>query len=412
MNMELFIAKRLFGTRKNGRRISRPAVTIAQWGVAVGIAVMTISLCIVIGFKHNVRDKIVGFGSHIQIQNYQSSPTGELPTTMNTDDIADIFATEGVQHVQKYIYKPGLVSVGNEFEGVVLKGIGSDYNNTFIQEHIVEGELPIFTDSAATNKIVLSRLLTQKLRVKLGDKIDIYFMQDGIKARRMTLAAIYETHLSEMDAMLALTDIYTMRRLNAWSSDKASGIEISVNEFTQKEDVRYALIDKVTEIANRNEETLFIRTIEEMNPHMFAWLEILDSTVWIILVLVLGIAGFTTISGLLILILEKTNMIGILKAIGAKNRSIRKIFLYYAMFIIGRGIILGNVIGILLCLIQAQTGIVKLDPEMYYMQHVPIEFTWWLIPMNILMFIVSIAILVIPSMLISHIEPTKAIKFE
>ncbi|MBQ2878252.1 MAG: FtsX-like permease family protein, partial [Bacteroidaceae bacterium] len=143
-----------------------------------------------------------------------------------------------------------------------------------------------------------------------------------------------------------------------------------------------------------------------------AWLEILDSTVWIILVLVLGIAGFTTISGLLILILEKTNMIGILKAIGAKNRSIRKIFLYYAMFIIGRGIILGNVIGILLCLIQAQTGIVKLDPEMYYMQHVPIEFTWWLIPMNILMFIVSIAILVIPSMLISHIEPTKAIKFE
>lgn len=412
MNMELFIAKRLFGTRKNGKRISRPAVTIAQWGVAVGIAVTTISMCIVIGFKHNIRDKIVGFGSHIQVQNYQSSLSGEQPTTISPDDMAYLLGTEGVKHIQQFIHKPGLISVGNEFEGVMLKGIGSDYDNTFIQEHIVEGQLPMFTDTAATNNIVISRILARKLKVGLGDKIDIYFMQNGIKARRMTISAIYETHLSEMDAMLALTDIYTMRRLNAWNSDNASGIEISVNKFEEKERVRDALIGKITDIANKNDETLYIRTIDEMNPQLFAWLDILDSTVWIILVLVIGIAGFTTISGLFILILEKTNMIGILKAIGAKNLSIRKIFLYYAMFIIVRGILLGNIIGIALCIIQKYTGLVELDPEMYYMQYVPIEFTWWLIPMNIFMFMVSTAILVVPSMLISHIEPTKAIKFE
>ena len=237
-------------------------------------------------------------------------------------------------------------------------------------------------------------------------------MHNGIKARRMTLAAIYETHLNEVDDILAITDIYTTRRLNNWEKNMSSGIEIVIDDYNRLEETRSNILPTINSIAENNGQRLFVQTIEEANPHMFAWLDVLDQTVWIILVLVLGIAGFTMVSGLLILILEKTNLIGILKAIGAKDISIRRIFLYYATFIIGRGMLLGNIIGLSLCLIQQQTKLIKLDPSMYYMDSVPIEFTWWLIPMNIVMFILSVAMLVVPSMRISGIEPTKAIKFE
>jgi lipoprotein-releasing system permease protein len=237
-------------------------------------------------------------------------------------------------------------------------------------------------------------------------------MHNGIKARRMTLAAIYETHLNEVDDILAITDIYTTRRLNNWEKNMSSGIEIVIDDYNRLEETRSNILPTINSIAENNGQRLFVQTIEEANPHMFAWLDVLDQTVWIILVLVLGIAGFTMVSGLLILILEKTNLIGILKAIGAKDISIRRIFLYYATFIIGRGMLLGNIIGLSLCLIQQQTKLIKLDPSMYYMDSVPIEFTWWLLPMNIVMFILSVAMLVVPSMLISRIEPTKAIKFE
>lgn len=412
MNLELFIARRLFGARKSGKRISRPAVTIAQWGVAVGIAIMTISMCIVVGFKHEIRNKIIGFVGHIQVCNYVTGTNGELPITVTTDDIDKITAKNGIGHVQKFVRKPGLIAAGNEYEGVLVRGIGSDYDTSFFSSHITEGEMPAFTDTAASNSIVLSRALANKLNSNVGDKVDIYFMQDGIKIRRMTLVAVFETHLNELDATLALTDIYTMRRINKWNSDESSGIEIAVPDHEELETARDNVLSVMNEIAIEHNEQLYVQTVEEMNPHMFAWLDVLDGTVWIILVLVLGIAGFTGISGLLILILEKTNFIGILKALGAKNTSIMKTFLYYAMFIIVRGILWGNIIGISLCLIQKQTNIISLDPEMYYMRYVPIEFTWWLLPMNILMFIISVSMLVLPSMLISYIKPTKAIKFE
>lgn len=412
MNLEFFIAKRLFGTRNSGKRVSRPAVTIAQWGVAVGISIMTISMCIVVGFKQEIRNKIIGFGGHIHVSNYVTSANGELPVTTTAEDIENISATTGVEHVQKYIQRPGLIATGKEYEGVLLKGIGNDYNASFFLRHLIKGEMPSFSDTVSSSQIVLSHTLAKKLNSDIGDKIDIYFMQDGIKMRRMTLAAIFETHLNELDATLALTDIYTMRRINKWNSNESSGIEIAIQKYKELENTRDKVWSAMNKVATVHDEQLYIQTVEEMNPHMFAWLNVLDGTVWIILVLVLGIAGFTGISGLLILILEKTNFIGILKAIGAKNISVMRIFLYYAMFIIVRGVLWGNAIGITLCLIQQHTHIISLDPEMYYMQHVPIEFTWWLFPMNILMFIISVAMLVLPSLLISYIKPTKAIKFE
>jgi lipoprotein-releasing system permease protein len=228
----------------------------------------------------------------------------------------------------------------------------------------------------------------------------------------MIVEGIYETNLNEMDELLAITDIYTTRRLNGWNSEQSAGLEISVSDYDNVSAIRDSMVSSIEEIANRHRQGLYVQTVEELNPRMFAWLEILDGTVWIILVLVLGIAGFTVISGLLILILEKSNLIGVMKALGAQDASVRRIFLYYAMFIIGRGMLWGNIIGFALCLLQKATGIIALDPTMYYMDRVPIMFTWWLIPMNIVMFIISVAMLVLPSMLISRIEPTKAIKFE
>lgn len=412
MNLELFIAKRLYTQRKGGKRISRPATTIAQWGVSIGIIVMMLSLAIVTGFKNEVREKIIGFGGHIQISNYEASSDGDSFVTVTDDDISTIAQCNGVAHVQRYAQKPGLLSANDEYEGIIIKGISKEYDTSFFEQHITSGAIPHPGDSASGNWIILSNSIAKKLNCNAGDKINVYFVQDNIKARRMLVAGIYETHLQEMDNLFALTDIEMVRRLNNWNSNQASGIELSTTDYEKVYETRNNLAGTVSQIALRENEQLYIQTIEEAHPALFAWLGVLDQTVWIILVLVLGIAGFTTISGLLILILEKSNLIGILKAVGAQNVSIRKIFLYYACFIIGRGMLWGNIIAIILCTTQQMTGIVALDPEMYYMNRVPIEFSWTMIPMNIFMFFLSVAMLLVPSMIISKIEPCKAIKFE
>ena len=409
MNLELFIAKRLYSTAKGKRRVSRPAVAIAQWGVSVGLVVMTLSVAIIVGFKQEIRNKIAGFSGHIQITNNSSALDASHPITADSCDYNLLLNCQGVTHVQRFIQKPGLLAMGDEFEGIILKGIGADYDRGFFLQHIAEGSFP--ADSVKEPWIVLSRPTADKLLCKKDDKINVYFMQNGIKARRLRVAGIYETHLTEMDNVLALCDIEILQRLNSWNADEVSGIELSTSYKTLDE-TRALVADVADSIATRTGQQLYVQTIEEANPALFAWLEALDSTVWIILVLVLGIAGFTMVSGLLILIMEKSNLIGILKAIGAQNVSIRKIFLYYACFIIGKGMIIGNIIAFALCLIQQKSGLVTLDPEMYYMNQVPIEFSWLLVPMNIIMFVLSVAMLIVPSMLISKISPVKAIKFE
>ena len=412
MNLELFIAQRLFSTRKGEKRISKPAVLIAQWGVAVGLLVMIVSVCIVIGFKHQVREKIIGFGQHIQVRNYESTTHGEAPVTATDSLLISLENIPMAGKAQRYVQKPGLIAVDDEFDGIMLKGVGSNYDLSFFANYLKAGELPTFCDTAFSGSLLLSKAVADRMKVTVGDKVNIYFVQNNVKARRFTIKGLYETHLSEMDNLIALTDIYTLRKLNGWPDDKCTGIEISLSDYSHLEEVRDSVIGVMDDETSRNYEKLYVQTGEEMNPALFAWLDILDGTVWVILILVLGVAGFTMISGLLILILEKSNLIGILKALGSQDVSIRKIFLYYAMFIIGRGMFWGNIIALTLCLLQYHYGIVKLDADMYYMDRVPIEFSWWLIPLNIAMFALSVAMLVLPSMLISRIEPTKAIRFE
>lgn len=392
--------------------MSRPAVTIAQWGVAVGTIVMFLSISIIVGFKNQIRDKVVGFGGHIQIQSYERNSEKAIPTTADSTLINELRAIDGIEHIQQYVQTPGLILANGEYEGVMLKGVDQDYDLSFFASNITEGDIPQFTDKEASNSIVISGITSSRLKLKSGDKVNVYFMQDGIRARKMTIAAIYNTHLTEFDNIMALTDIYTTRKINGWDNNKATGIEITVNDYNQRYNYRNNIEEAVSNANNRNREMLYSPTIDEMYPAMFNWLDILDQTVWIILILVISIAGFTTISGLFILILEKSNFIGIMKAVGAQNISIRKTFIYYAGMIVLKGMVIGNAIAIIICIIQQQTGIIAIDPEMYYMDSVPIELSWLLIPMNIVMFIISIAILVIPSMLISKIEPVKAIKFE
>lgn len=412
MNLELFIARRLFSVRKGEKRISKPAILIAQWGVAVGLLVMILSVCIVVGFKHQVREKIIGFGQHIQVRSYEGSMQGETPVTATDSLLTALGGIPMVSNAQCYAQKPGLIAAGEEFEGIVLKGVGSGYNLSFFAEYLKEGEMPLFGDTAASGSLLLSRSMADKMRVAVGDKVNVYFVQENVKARRFTVKGLYETNLSEMDNLVALTDIYTIRRLNGWGHDKCTGVEIAVTDYDALETVRDSVAELMDGVAARNYEKLYVQTVEEMNPALFAWLDILDGTVWVILVLVLAVAGFTMISGLLILILEKSNLIGVLKALGSRDVSIRKIFLYYAMFIIGKGMLWGNIIGLLICFVQHQWSVVKLDAEMYYMDCVPVEFTWLLLPLNVAMFILSTAMLILPSMLIARIEPTKAIRFE
>lgn len=412
MNLELFIARRLYGMRKGARRISRPAVAIAQWGVTVGAIIMIASICIIVGFKQQVREKVFGFGGHIQLLGYNNGAAGETPLTLDDKLIDDIRGIDGISALQQCVLKTGIIVAEKEYEGVLLKGIGKGYDNSFIGSHIIDGKMPEFEDSVQSGAIVISKIISDRTGAGVGDRINIYFLDKGIKARKFTVAAIYNTHLNEFDAVTAFTDIYTVRGINNWKSDNCSAVELTVNDYSQLEPVRDAVYDVAYTASHRNGEFIAVPTIEELYPAIFAWLDVLDQTVWLILVLVVSIAAFTMISGLLIIILEKSNLIGILKAIGAKNVSIRRIFIYYASFIIGKGLIIGNIIGIALCLIQQQFNIVAIDPEMYYMESVPIEFTWLLLPMNIAMFIISVATLVLPSMIISKIEPTKAIKFE
>lgn len=414
MNFEFFIAKRIYLNSDRKKQVAKPAIRIATIGMAMGLVIMIISICVVMGFKREVRSKVIGFGSHIQISNFRSSQSYETLPIVATDSLLSVIEhIEGVRHTQRYVTKPGMIKTENNFQGMVLKGVGQEYDMTFLRNHLVEGEIPVFTDSMASNRILISRTLANKLHIKLGDALYTYYIQENIRARKLTVAGIYETNFSDYDNLFVIGDIYTVIRLNKWEQDQVSGIEVQITDYDNLENIAYRVAQHTDTLTDRYGNTYYTQTIEELNPQIFAWLEVLDLNVWVILILMLGVASFSMISGLLIIILERTNMIGILKALGDTNRSIRKIFLYFSAFIIGKGIVWGNLIGLTLCYIQNQLHIVKLDPVNYYIDSVPIYFNVWIwLILNISTLIVSMLILVGPSYLISRIHPAKSIRFE
>ena len=415
MNWKLFIARRIYKKNEGGREVSKPAVRIAMLGIAIGLAIMIVSIAVVIGFKHQVRDKVVGIGSDIVISNFEAQNTYETsPIVANDSLFAQLQTLEGVRHLQRYSTKPGMIMTDTDFEGMVLKGISTEYDLSFIKRHLVEGEIPMFTDTVASQQVLISQTNALKLKLKVGDKIYTYFVDDDhIRARRLTIAGIYQTNFTAYDELFLISDLYTVNRLNNWKADQVSGVEIQVKDYDKLEDVRELVHEKVDVQTDKYGGIYFTQSIEDLHPEIFAWLGLLDMNVWVILILMIGVAGFTMISGLLIIILERTNMIGVLKALGANNWSIRNIFLNFSMFLIGKGMLIGNVIGLLLCFLQYQFHIIKLDPSTYYVSYVPIEMNWGIfILLNICTFIVSVLMLIGPSYLIAHIHPAKSIRFE
>ena len=415
MNFPLFIARRIYGESDARQMVSRPAIRIATAGVAIGLAVMIVSVSAVFGFKHTIRDKVVGFGSHIQVGNFMTLQAGEqYPVQMRDSMMTALRNTQGVSHVQRFAMKQGILKTDNDFLGVAFKGVGPEFDSTFIHQNMVEGTIPAFSDSASSNRLLISKPMADKLRLKTGERIFAYFIdENGVRARRFTISGIYQTNLSQYDDIICYTDLYTTVRLNGWKSDQVSGAEVSVSDFDRVDETESIYINKVNRQTDAYGETYSTKTIRELNPQIFSWLDLLDMNVWIILALMTAVAAVTMISGLLIIILERTTMIGVLKALGARNKTIRHTFLWFAVFMIGRGLIIGNILGIGLVFLQRLTGLVKLDADTYYVSTVPVELNLPIILLlNIATLIISVLVLIGPSYLISHIHPAKSMRYE
>lgn len=415
IRLPFFLARKIYADGDSRRQVSRPAIRIATIGVAVGLAVMMISVGVVIGFKHSIRNKVVGFAGNFIVSNFMTLQGFEpRPVAMPDSMMKAVGGIEGVKHVQRYAYKQGILKTDNDFLGVLFKGVDEGFDAGFMQENLKEGEIPGFSSRASGNRILVSRTMADRLRVKTGDKIFAYFVKgDDVRTRRFTIAGVYETNLKMFDESTCLTDLYTVSRLNGWDEDQVSGAEVTVTRADDEDVTEQALVDKVNKTLDRNGETFSTLSARKMYPQIFVWIDLLDLNVWVILGLMMAVAAVTMISGLLIIILERTSMIGILKALGARNDTVRHTFMWFAVFVLGKGLLLGNIIGVGLCLLQQYTGIVKLDPANYYVSEVPVELSWWWIALlNAATFAVCVFVLIAPGYLVSHIHPAKSMRYE
>ena len=419
MNVEFFIAKRIHFSNNKGdnRQVTPPVVRIAIAGMAVGLAVMIVSVAIMVGFKKEVSNKVIGFGAHIQLSIFDSNISYESRPIAVSDSLCGaLLGTPGVKRIEVFATKPGVIKTENDFQGVILKGVDSNFDTTFLKTHLVEGEMIKIDPVTLSDKILISRTTARLLNIKCGESLIMYFIDNdktSLRARKFRISGIYDTGFADYDKLFAVGDIKHIRRINGWDDDMASRVAIFIDHYNQldelNEELFFSLIDKQDRLGNN----YYIHSIKELNPMIFNWLAILDSNVMIILALMIIVSGFTMISGLLIIILERTNMIGILKALGENNYSIRKIFLYVSFFLIIKGMFWGNVIGLSICLIQSHYHLLKLDSEIYYMDSVPIDLNGLsLILINAGSLIVSFLMMILPSYLITKIEPAKSIKYD
>lgn len=415
MNLELFLARRIhFSAGEAERQVTPPAVRIAVIGIALGLAVMILSVAIVIGFKKEVRNKVIGFGSHIQITHFDSNSSYEsTPIAVSDTLLAYLRAFPGIRHVEPFATKPGILKTETDFQGIVLKGIDQDFDWTFFRNNLQEGDTLHLDPEKRSTDVLISRYQSDLLGLKLGDSFLTYFVQEEVRARKFHVVGIYESGFVDYDKLFVIADIRQVQRLNGWEADEASGLELLVDDYDRLDAIADSLYFAMEGQRDRMGNLLYTRSIKELNPMIFSWLEVLDINVVIILVLMMAVAGFTMISGLLIIILERTQMIGILKALGESNASIRRVFLYVSFFLIGKGMLWGNLIGITLCLLQARFRFVSLDPSVYYLDAVPVDLNLLsLVLLNIGAFSVAMLMMLGPSYLITKIHPARSIRFE
>ena len=415
MNISFFIAKRIYSDKGDKRKVSRPAIHIATAGVAIGLAVMLLTVSVVLGFKHTIRDKVIGFGSHIQVENFLTMQSSDpYPICIDDSVMKVIKGIEGVEHVERFALTQGILKTDQDFLGMSFKGIGPEYDLSFIKSNLKSGSIPSFSDSANKGNLLISSATADKMNLKAGDKVFAYFISDnGVKVRRFTVSGIFQTNMSQFDNALCFTDLYTARKLNNWDGELCTGAEISVGDLQQINAVSLRIADKVNRTSDHEGNIFTSQTIYEAYPQIFSWLSLLDINVWIILALMICVAGFTMISGLLIIILERTQMIGVLKALGMKGSSVRHTFLWFAVFIIGKGMLIGDILAAAIILLQRHTGFISLDPATYYVSEAPTEINIQaFLLINVVTLFISVLVLVGPSFLISHIHPAKSMRYE
>lgn len=407
-NSELKIAMRLYYAQQGANRSSRPAVRVALAGMIVGVMVMILTICIVVGFKQTVTQKVAGFGAHIQVVSFENNNTFDLtPIEVSDSLLAKFSAYEHVAQVAPFITKPGMLKTDSAFHGIVLKGTDSW---DFFAQNIVEGTIP-----EKPNQIVLSRAVAQTMQLEVGDAVSAYFVDDtNVRARRFTISGIYDTGFGQYDELFIVAALEDARRLQGWEAHLYSGVEILVDNLrylnSTADHIYFATVNHVDE---HGYHVYYVQTLQEQNPAVFAWLDLLDMNVVVIIILMLLVAGFNMVSGLIILILEGVQLIGTLKALGADNRFVRRIFLTQAAMLIGKGVLWGNIIGLSLAAGQYFGHIIPLEPATYYVSYVPISFAWtWILALNVLTIGLSLLILLLPSMIITKISPAKVMHFE
>ena len=418
-NFELFIARKVhFGQTSGNRQALPPAVRIAIIGIALGLATMLLTVAIMTGFKKEVRNKVIGFGAHLQITNFDSNTSYATTPIMVSDTLLqELQSFPGIRHVERFATVPGLMKTENDAQGIVLKGIDEHFDWTFFLNHLKEGDVLAIDPDTTSTDVIISRYLANLLGLKCEDTFPVYFLQNfelnQARGRRFKISGIYETGFIDYDKIFVYADIKQVRRLNGWEDDAVSGLELFVADYNHLDEIADQLYFHMIERQDREGNTYYARSIKELNPMIFNWLGVLDLNVVIILVLMMAVSGFTMISGLLIIILERTNMIGVLKALGQNNKSIRSVFLYISFFLIGKGMIWGNIIGLIICFVQSFFHLLKLDASVYYLDAVPVDLSfinWFLINLGTLT--VSLLMMLAPSYLIAKINPSRTIRFE
>ena len=410
----LFIATRLTFGKDARSSFSGPIIKISIAGIALSLAVMIIAVATVTGFKNEIRRKIIGFGSHIQIINYDANSSFETePISKNQPFLPLLRSVPGIRHIQVFATKPGIIKTKTDIQGAIAKGIGSDFDWSFFSENLVEGSVFKVEDSVRTDQVVISKYFADLLKLKPGDRFAMYFIDDQPRGRSFTVSGIYRTSLMEFDRQFILVDIGHLQNLNSWNSSQVSGFEVLINNYNDLDHVSSEVFNIAGVQFQEDGSRLRVINVRERYPQIFDWLGLIDKNVWVLLGLMLIVSAFNMISGLLIIILDRTTMIGILKALGMNNRGIRSIFLYQSVYLIIKGLIWGNLVGAGICFMQYYFKFLKLNPESYFLEYVPVNFNLThLALLNVGTLVITLAVLILPSMVIARIDPSRTIRFD
>ena len=411
MNYEFFIAKRIIGSKAYKSSVSAPIIKIGIAAIAIGIVVMLVAIATGIGLQEKIRDKVVAFNGHVTITNFDSnaSDESEIPISKNQEFYPEFKNVAGVKHIQAVATKFGVIRTETDFEGIVLKGVGSDYDWHYFQDFLTEGRLPDYSGEMS-NEVLISEYLANRLQFKVDDSFQTVFKKESIDQmpwlRAFEIVGIHNSGFKELDEKFMMGDIRHVQRLNKWNEDQVGNFEVFLDDFKQ-------IQTKGIEIYENIPSDLDATTVEQKYVSIFEWISIFDNNTYGIIGIMILVAGINMITALLVLILERTQMIGILKALGSNNWSIRKVFLYNATYLIGLGLFWGNLIGLGMLLAQKYFGLVKLNPEVYYVTEAPVYLSLdYVLMLNLGTFIVCLLMLLIPSIIITKISPVKAMRFD